>query len=171
MMAAGVALLTFWALLRLRQKRSQRDSGPPRGSEQPRTPRQRLRDADREAIDSLMVDAEELTRRLAAHMENKAARLERLLAEADERIARLEQAQAASEESREGANAGARRISESRGGGHHARARSAPAPAVADPLSRDVYRLADEGLEPLQIAQRLSEQVGKVQLILALRDP
>ena len=38
-----------------------------------------------------------------------------------------------------------------------------------DPLTRSVYRLSDAGRKPLDIARELHEQVGKVELILALR--
>lgn len=41
-------------------------------------------------------------------------------------------------------------------------------PAI-DPLTRQVYDLADAGRTPLSIARDLNEQVGKVELILALR--
>jgi hypothetical protein len=44
-----------------------------------------------------------------------------------------------------------------------------PAAAEADPATQKIYGLADEGLDAVKIAQRLGEQVGKVQLILALR--
>jgi hypothetical protein len=38
-----------------------------------------------------------------------------------------------------------------------------------DPLARQVYQLADTGLAPADIAQKIGEHVGKVELILALR--
>ncbi len=38
-----------------------------------------------------------------------------------------------------------------------------------DPLAASVYELADRGCTPLEIARNLDEQVGKVELILALR--
>jgi len=41
--------------------------------------------------------------------------------------------------------------------------------SMIDPLSASVYELADRGRTPVQIAQYLDEQVGKVELILALR--
>ena len=43
-------------------------------------------------------------------------------------------------------------------------------PLSLDPLTQSVYELADTGYQPLQIAQELDEQVGKVELILSLRD-
>lgn len=38
-----------------------------------------------------------------------------------------------------------------------------------DELSMRVYRMADQGRPPIEIARNLNEQVGKVELILALR--
>ena len=43
-------------------------------------------------------------------------------------------------------------------------------PVSLDPLTQSVYELADTGYQPIQIAQELQEQVGKVELILSLRD-
>jgi hypothetical protein len=40
----------------------------------------------------------------------------------------------------------------------------------ADPLATAVYRLSDAGRKPVEIARELQEQVGKVELILALRE-
>ena len=100
------------------------------------------------SLASVMHDAEELAQRLAAELDAKADRLERLLAEADDRL---------------------RRMGESR----EPKPRRAPAveqhPGDPDPLNRRVYTLADEGLAPVAIAQRLDQPTGKVELILALR--
>ncbi len=41
--------------------------------------------------------------------------------------------------------------------------------SMIDPLSASVYELADRGRTPVQIAQYLDEQVGKIELIIALR--
>jgi hypothetical protein len=38
-----------------------------------------------------------------------------------------------------------------------------------DPLTRRVYELSDAGHNPVDIARALDEQIGKVELILALR--
>lgn len=39
----------------------------------------------------------------------------------------------------------------------------------ADPIAREIYRLSDAGLPPVEIASRLGQHTGKVELILALR--
>ncbi|MBL1219046.1 MAG: hypothetical protein D8M59_16325 [Planctomycetes bacterium] len=46
-----------------------------------------------------------------------------------------------------------------------------PNRTTVDPLTSSVYELADRGRSPIEIARELDEQVGKVQLILALRQP
>jgi hypothetical protein len=38
-----------------------------------------------------------------------------------------------------------------------------------DPIAREIYRLSDAGLPPVEIASRLGQHTGKVELILALR--
>jgi len=110
----------------------------------------RLSPADRRALEDLMADAEELTGRLAANLDAKAARLERLIAQADERLNRLEDRAAA-----------------------ESRPRPERRPGLTaddtDPLNRRVYDLADRGLPPVEIAKQLSQQVGQVELILNLR--
>ena len=40
-----------------------------------------------------------------------------------------------------------------------------------DPVSSEVYELADQGLTALEIAGELDEPTGKIELILALRQP
>lgn len=45
-----------------------------------------------------------------------------------------------------------------------------PMSSFLDPLTANVYELADRGRTNIEIAQYLDEQVGKVELILALRD-
>lgn len=110
----------------------------------------RLSPADRRALEDLMADAEELTGRLAANLDAKAARLERLIAQADERLNRLEDRTAADTRARP----------ERRGG---------VTIDDTDPLNRRVYDLADRGLPPVEIAKQLSQQVGQVELILNLR--
>lgn len=150
-----------------------------------------------ERLEKAMVEAQEATRACAAQIGTRTAKLEALLDQADQRMQRMEQlaarleallerayaeppaaARPASVEVRH-APAPSRKESVSLGSGPHAGdpgaffgkgAKIALAPAeAADPLSRRVYGLADEGLGPADIAKRLDEQIGKVELILALR--
>lgn len=79
-------------------------------------------------------------------LDDKLQRLEDLVQQADERIAALRELVAANS------------------GGPTSKS-SEP----LDPLTRSVYELNDAGRRPVEIAQALDEQVGKVELILALR--
>ncbi len=147
----GVALITLGVMMRLRHRRK-RVSGQPTAREQLERAKQTR--AMKTDLEELMVEIERLTRRFASQIDAKTAELETLLREADERIGELRR--------------------------HHgqipppprARAASDPyadATDTADPLSRSVFDLADEGLPPVEIARKLNEHVGKVELILALR--
>lgn len=119
-------------------------------------PAKSARSADAAQLTELAADVEELTARLAAQLDAKAAKLEALLAEADDAIARLAPPSPPRAARRAGAGEGVDRADEGGEGG--------------DPITRDVYRLADEGCSPVQIAQRLEQHTGKVELILALRN-
>ncbi len=146
----GVVTIGMILTMSIRSKIAARNAQRPDPRELPRqTAHARHATGDAEAVMSRLLD---LSQRLAAQLDNKAERLEQLLEEADERIARLEQHGAA--------------------GGPVAARKSGPAApvATADPLTSSVYRLADEGRNCVEIARQLNEQVGKVELILALRE-
>lgn len=132
--AGGVALLTYWwrrhTAARRPATRSAAIAGP--RADAPAE----LRDLER--------DMRELTDRLAAELDARAARLERLIEAADARLVALE------------------RAAESPA---TPRARSA---SVADPFA-EVYHLADQGLPSVEIARRTSRPTGQVDLILNLR--
>lgn len=153
LLAAGVALLTLWAMLSLRRRLRRRAAA---SGEQGRAAASRPMRADRQRaeIEQLMVDAEELVRRLAALLDNKAARAEQLLDRLERRLRDLERASSCAPST--AADAAPASVLES--------ATAAP----TDPLREEVVRLAGEGLAPVEIARRLNEQVGKVELILAL---
>lgn len=105
--------------------------------------------ASREPLTTMMAEADELARRLANMLDNKAARLEALLSEANDRIAMLEQ----------------------HGGASNGRATGTESPLriSADSVEERVYALADDGHDSVQIARRVGRGVAEVDLILALR--
>jgi hypothetical protein len=142
----GVLGLAFLLTISLRQKAARREAG----RLSPRERLEQIRDVHSDAADARVVEAQltDHARRLAAMIDNKSQRLEQLIALAEDRLAALQRV------------AG-------NGNGHGTAADSDPAPL--DPLTRAVYELADAGRRPLDIAQELDEQVGKVELILALR--
>ncbi len=182
LMAAGAIGMTMLLMRSLRRRVARRDTAKlsPRDIvEQSRQNRGQPRIGDSrpttalgqtEAQAAAMVD---LTRRLAAQLDNKASRLEALLRQADERISRLGGTGVAS------STATATRsptAPQSRApAAVRAPAATAPRPArnqatrPVDTVTRAVYEMADQGRSPVEIAQALDEQVGKVELILALR--
>ena len=111
-------------------------------------------------------------RQMAAKLDNKTAQLEVLIRHADERIASLNklQAKAISKPSKP-KKPQAKFIKPPTPSVHMEEVRQPnPIPQLIDPLTRSVYNLADYGRTSLEIAQELDEQVGKVELILSLRD-
>ncbi len=131
--AGGVALLTYW----WRRHTAARRPMPNSAASGPRAePPGELRDLER--------DMRELTDRLAAELDARAARLERLIEAADARLVALERA----------ADAPA--------------APRARAASAADPFA-EVYHLADQGLPSVEIARRTSRPTGQIDLILNLR--
>jgi hypothetical protein len=154
LMVAGVVL--FGALLTIgirgRIARRNREAPSPREMiEQVKANRAQTDDAH--AATGQLADT---ARRLSAQLDNKARRLEVLIRQADERLAAL-------------ADATGDRAAPARTDGAP-EAAAPPAAAPLDPLTRSVYEHADTGLTALEIAQQLDEQVGKVELILALRE-
>lgn len=149
LMLAGLCLITMILLMNLRRHR--RAGGDEHLSPHEKVERIRQTHGVKDDMRQMMVELEEMTRRFGSQLDAKAVRLERLIEEANRRIAALERLDAP------------------------APAPSAPTPArqngdgEPDELTRRIYQLKDAGRSPVQIAQELDEQVGKVELILALR--
>ncbi len=172
----GVLMLTVWAMMRLASRRKR---GQPNLSAQEQIERNHQARGVRGDLEDLMVEIEQMAKRMSAQLDAKAIRLERLLDETDQRIAYLEQLQqrqpatsdtAISPDSSDTPDAGAP--------GPHATAAPptpgfTPPPPVDDlqddPLLSKVYQLADAGLDANAIAREIGDHVGKVELILALR--
>lgn len=164
-MALGL-LAVAWAIRRSSRARAESDrmAALPAGE---RLEAIRRREEERRALEAVASDAEELGRQLAADLDTRAERLERLIVEADRRIRRLEAVGGA------GAADGVRARAAAPGAYVEAGPGPAARPAMLDdtldPLSRQIYALADQGLKPVEIAGRLEQHTGKVELILALR--
>ena len=148
--------------------------------------RTRQRQGVRNDLQGLMVEIEQMAKRMGAQLDAKTIHLEKALREADERIAQL---QALRDTGPRGTSSGGGAA----GSSPYALPTDAPsqdapgAPladlsptgltdadvadedAYTDPLTREVYALADRGQGAQSIAQSLGEHVGKVELILALR--
>lgn len=108
------------------------------------------RDVEKQMTE-LLVELEQMARQMTAQIDTRAAKLEMLIREADEKIALL------------------------RGSGSGPVAtlcapdRPTQTSTVPDPRHADVYRLADQGLSPGEIARQLGRPYGEIELILALR--
>lgn len=158
MAAAGVSLLTFVSLrIWFRRRAASRKRGE-------RSPRERLNElaqsSQRDSLESLMVEVQELTRSCAAQLENRTAKLEALMAQADTRLDELRSALAAEHRPAPAVSTGSVRTPEPR--------LAAISGARPDPLAARVHELATAGMSSVDIARSLDEQVGKVELILNL---
>lgn len=157
LMVIGVVLLAILIMMNIRSRRLQ-------GSETNLTARERIDQLKAQAAKRASETPETASsldeiQTLAAQLNARSVHLERLIDLADERIAVLRELE----------------------GGTSERPASRPDRAVeprtpvradssTDPLTRQVYELADANVSSVDIARRLQEEIGKVELILALRD-
>lgn len=173
LLAFGVAILC-WVLLRLQWRRQRR------APEESPVFEMRETIQDRQAEGQRAAEVAEIVRDLAARLETRAARLEALLDQADERIERLEIRLAAGNAAEQMASPTSPepsapppstngRVDAWDGAAADALPERASEPPASDPLHQEVYELADRGQTPLDIARRLDQQVGTIELILALR--
>lgn len=189
LMLAGMLLMVFvvmnWARRKTRARRSRPDLAPDE-----RLAELRARAARVDPIAAAAVESEQVARRFASMLDNKSRRLELLLDDTDARIARLEQlldlassrgvpegevlrrvdaggvvggGEAVGFGERVGLGGGVG------GGGGGGDLGDDGDDSAVDPLTREVYALADAGLAAAEIARRLEQHTGKVELILALR--
>ena len=203
MLIGGLLLVTTSMLMMLRKRRARAASAP--------TPREKIEQIRQQRgirgdLENLMVEIEQMAKRLSAHLDSKSIRIERLLREADQQIARLERLKStggypadptpdpsqASNDPHASTGNGPSPSPPSNTlnlNGPNAAAsphqttsahRPAPSPQPAgatdeqtDPdeaLTQSIYQMADQGAKPMDIAKQLNEHLGKVELILALRD-
>lgn len=169
LLAAAGMLLVCVAMITMYRRRLARSERPAPTARE-RLEAAEMRSQGKAQLESLMVDVQELTRLCAGQIEAKAARLDALIAQAEDRIRALERLTGPvdSGEVRTEREGTSPRV-ETAHVRPRGRALGGPQRTV-DPLTRQVYELADAGHGSLDIAQRLDEQVGKVDLILALRD-
>jgi len=183
LLVLGVVAIGVILTISIRSRIARKDAQRP-------TPGERIAEAktkhrlidDRNAIEARLNDA---ARHYASIMDNRAERLEQLIAEAEQRIAELTQLTSAAA----GNGLAPDRVTDAFAPAAQDAPQSPPAPAAAhrpearartaaphsasgrglDPVTLSVYELADAGHDPVAIAQALDEQIGKVELILALR--
>jgi len=167
LMVVGVILLGFILIGSVRGKIARRQEATP----SPREHIERVKGlaGGQENVYAANAELLQIAQRLAGQLDAKAERLQQLMNEAERRAAALqallEETDASSFGPLVGEGGG-----EGVAGGPLGRIGPPSAAALpADPLTTTVYELADAGHDPVQIARQLDEQVGKVELILALR--
>lgn len=189
LLIVGIVFISAWMLMRIRKRKLH---GPDHPTAREHLERYKQQDGVKNDLEGLMVEIEQLAKRLGAQLDAKSMQLEKLIDDADLRIAQLQQAmkaehaKSASERSRQPASAEAitRQLEtvseasmppsesapETPAGNPPAPSSDSPeASAGPDALAADVARLADAGHSADEIAKQLGEHVGKVELILALR--
>jgi hypothetical protein len=173
---AGVLMLGLVMMMSIRGRIARRQAAAlsPREKIEAVTARA-SRDDSAHAVEAALLDT---SQRLASQLDAKAERLDQLIVEADQRIAALDRLVAPTGSGADaGAPAGPTPDPPASGTPPAASPvpaagtapRAAPDLAPRDPLTIAVYELADQGRAPVEIARALDEQIGKVQLILALR--
>jgi hypothetical protein len=178
--ALGVLTVVYVAVIRPMRKGKRKD---PLGRSPAQLSLAQQRVVERE-MTNLLVEYEEMLRRMSAQLDTRAAKLEILMKEADEKLQRLEklvrtpdpaaardagmaQASAATPTQEVATIAADSAVPE--GTVEAIEAGGNAPPAGSDRRHADVYDLADRGQTPQQIAQQINRPAGEVELILALR--
>lgn len=162
LLVAGVALLVI-VLMGNIKKKARRSS-----VDEDLEPRERIQSIREQAqttsaLQNRTAEAAEITRELTALIDNRSERLEILIQQADERIARLERLSQEAEERLTPRHTQTREPARGSAGG------SGSSTLASEALKQQIYDLADQGHASGEIAQRLNQHAGKVELILALR--
>jgi hypothetical protein len=109
---------------------------------------------ERDTLESLMVEVQELTRVCAAQIENRTVKLEKLLAEADARLAEFKTEPSAAPKAGPKLADDLRRAPEFR--------------ESTDPVLTRVLELAEQGKPHASIAREVGLPIGKVDLMIRL---
>lgn len=173
----GALLAVSLVVLGTRRRVQNRDAQ--RADDRDRAAGDRHRAAARDDMQELMVQLEELSRRIGAQIDTRFAKLETVISDADDRIARLESAVRAAR--------GVPTLDITVGDAEAPPGASGPVPSAAspaaaptsrtseppkdtDPQRSRIHRLSDEGKTPVEIARLTGVKPGEVELILALRE-
>ena len=155
LLPVGLLLITM-ALMAALYRNRQRSSNQTTAREQLEQLNQKK--GMRRDLESLMVEIEQFAKRFSAQLDAKTIHLEKLIRDAESRIAQLN---ALLTDTRHTPNGTKSTGSPSTG---------TEMPEAKDPFVSRIHELADEGLSPLDIARKLDEHPGKIELILALRE-
>jgi hypothetical protein len=148
--ALGAITVIYIVIIRPMRQKKQKDPLD-RSPTQTSLAQQRAVERD---MSNLLVEYEQMIRKMTAHLDTRAAKLEILLKEADEKLAELASANG---------RAPSKRADE--------QADPSPAAADSEPDKRyaEIYKLADKGQSAKEIAKSINCPRGEVDLILALR--
>ncbi len=143
--AVAIILMMRGITRRIRGK-----SGITRDEAEARIPSLRDQLEVRNNLQKLLVDLQDLARQINGHIDTRFCKLEVLLKEADQKIRQLEALGF---------------------GGKSPKETSLPGTGEEkpDPEREMIYRLADAGKTPLEIARELNKNTGEIELILSLR--
>ena len=164
--AAGVLTILYVAVIRPMRKGKRKDplekmSGPGR----PSATLAQQRAVEREMA-GVLVEYEEMIRRMTAQLDTRATKLQLLIEEADAKLLQLKEATGRAVASPPPLRPAPVVQAEAEPGGDEEE------PADVETSGRayaDVYHLADRGQSPRQIAMELNRPDGEIELILALR--
>lgn len=153
----GALGLVYFMFLRPKAKNAGRRGDPLKAQPSQRQSLSAERASER-AMQSLVLELEQLARKMGAQLDTKAAKLDALIREADEKATMLKGA-----------------ITQAKAAGISdavVRGKSGHADSGLAALGRhnDIYSLSDNGSSPDEIARKLNRPSGEVELILALRD-
>lgn len=187
MLALAVVMLTM-VMLSTRRKIRRSMRGPEEGVRERYDKLKAERRASRD-LEEIMIDLDKLAREVNGKIDTRLAHLEALIRDADQRIETMRKMRdEASSQRRETSktpekNPGSA-TERSNKSGTATEPKSAPAiditlgdddaAAPAEPQmpaksDADIYRLADAGMTPIEIAQELGRGTGEIELVLSLR--
>ena len=167
-MIASIIIATF-VVLNIRRRRRPLD-GSPRQYQREIESAARDEAGLRKDLNQLMIQLEELARRINGQIDTKFAKLEQSIADADKRIAALRVLIEASKPAARNSSPDSPDPARQTATGQTADGQAADGPD-ASWIERHgaVYELADAGLSAEEIARQLGRRIGEVELILNLR--
>ena len=162
---AGITLICVWLMMRYRRHQQRLVQSRRLTSGQLAQKARETRGVHGD-LERLMVEVEQLAKRFAAQLDAKSIQIEDLIRAADLRIAALQQLT----DQPPVTDKTAPPLSAATAPSPDPDQPATPGGPGGDELSRRVCTMADAGMAPVDIARELAEHVGKVELILSLRE-
>lgn len=138
---AVLFLLALWTVVRTQRRIERRDASAPGADRPPDGADPALADSMRK----LLLQIEESHRKIGGAIDTRLRLLDQLVAQADKRIESLKAA--ADAES----------------------SRPIPSSPAEDPQTQEIYKMAEQGMDPVDIARKTNRQRGEIDLILSLK--